>query len=91
MTRGLWLVILLAVNLLSSLAVIATKQESRRLENELQKQRFAQDHYDTEWLQLQLEEAVWSSLGRIEQVAHDKLGMQTPPSYHLVTPHQGRP
>lgn len=84
MSRSLWVLVLLAANLLSSLAVVAAKQESRRLENDLQLQRLAQDGFETEWLQLRLEEAVWSGLGRIEQVARDKLGMQAPRSYSIV-------
>lgn len=84
MNWGGWVLLLLVANLVSALAVIGSKQETRHLEDGLQQQRLVQDRLNTEWSQLQLEEAVWSGLGRIEQVARDKLGMQAPRTYHIL-------
>lgn len=84
MRWGLFAVFLLIGNLLSALAVVESTHQSRLLESQLQELRLQQDHINTEWAKLQLEEAAWSGLGRIEQIAREKLDMAPPSSYHIV-------
>jgi len=69
--------LLLAV-VLSSLGVIASKQESRARFAHLEGLRAEQDQLDREWGQLLLEEAAWATHGRIDQLARERLGMQEP-------------
>ncbi|MEY2919858.1 MAG: hypothetical protein RL261_1163 [Pseudomonadota bacterium] len=64
--------------LASALGVVYGKQEARNRFNELQKLTTQRDDLDIEWGQLQLEQSTWATHGRVEQVAHDDLGMVTP-------------
>lgn len=85
---GFWVVLLVAADLASAIAVIDAKHESRQLQDELQQLRAVQDQINTEWAQLQLEESAWAGQGRMEQIARDKLGMREPQAYTIV---QARP
>jgi cell division protein FtsL len=69
--------------LASALGVVYGKQEARNRFNELQKLTTQRDDLDIEWGQLQLEQSTWATHGRVEQVAHDDLGMVTPQASEL--------
>jgi len=75
---ALWVAVLA-----SSLGVVYGKQEARNRFNELQKLTTRRDDLDIEWGQLQLEQSTWATHGRVEQVAHDELGMVTPQASEL--------
>jgi cell division protein FtsL len=64
--------------IVSALFVVKTKHESRRLVSELEQLRAERGRLNTEWGQLQLEEATLAHPGRIEQLAREKLGMGEP-------------
>jgi cell division protein FtsL len=81
-TRLLIAVLWVAV-LASALGVVYGKQEARNRFNELQKLTTQRDDLDIEWGQLQLEQSTWATHGRVEQVAHDDLGMVTPQATEL--------
>jgi cell division protein FtsL len=81
-TRVLIAVLWVAV-LASALGVVYGKQEARNRFNELQKLTTQRDDLDIEWGQLQLEQSTWATHGRVEQVAHDDLGMVTPQTSDL--------
>ena len=77
-------VVLLGLALLgSALGVIYSKHEARNRFNELQRLTQERDDLDIEWGQLQLEQSTWATHGRVEQVAHDDLGMVTPQASDL--------
>jgi len=69
--------------LASALGVVHGKQQARNRFNELQKLTTQRDDLDIEWGQLQLEQSTWATHGRVEQVAHDDLGMVTPQATDL--------
>ena len=69
--------------LASALGVVYGKQQARNRFNELQKLTTQRDDLDIEWGQLQLEQSTWATHGRVEQVAHDDLGMVTPQATDL--------
>lgn len=69
----LWILLLI-----SSVAVIWSKQQSRNQFVELQRLQKERDQLDTEWGQLRLEQSTWVTYGRIEQVSHDELHMSVP-------------
>jgi cell division protein FtsL len=69
--------------LASALGVVYGKQQARNRFNELQKLTTQRDDLDIEWDQLQLEQSTWATHGRVEQVAHDELGMVTPQATDL--------
>ena len=80
---GFVAVLSLAV-VLSALAVVYAKFQSRVLFTELQGLNKAQDRMDIEWGQLQLEQSTWAAHGRIERVAHKQLQMVLPESGQIV-------
>ncbi len=82
--RAWWVIALLVANLLSAVAVVQAKHESRALQNELQTSRVERDDIETEWSQLQLEESAWANHGRVDEIARAKLGMREPEAYVVV-------
>jgi cell division protein FtsL len=67
-----------ALVLMSAVAVVWTKQQSRNAFIELQGLQNTRDQLDIEWGQLQLEQSSWATHGRVEQNAHDTLKMIVP-------------
>jgi cell division protein FtsL len=81
------LVVTLALALVvlgSGVVVVQTKHENRTLVSELEQLRQEKARLETEWAQLQLEEATLSHPGRVEQIARDKLAMTEPAEPRLV-------
>ncbi|HZP13068.1 MAG TPA: cell division protein FtsL [Nevskiaceae bacterium] len=64
--------------LVSAVLVVKTKHENRRLVTELTDLRAERERLETEWSQLQLEEATLANHGRVEQIAREKLSMTAP-------------
>ena len=75
---ALWVAVLT-----SALGVVYAKHEARSRFYEMQQLVKARDDLDIEWGQLQLEQSTWATHGRVEQVAHDDLGMVTPQATDL--------
>ena len=71
-------IVLMALVLLSALAVSSTVHESRRLTNRVQQLQTEQDRLQTEWGQLLLEHSTWGSYARVERMAREKLDMHLP-------------
>ena len=78
------LVMLGALVMVSALAVVYAKYQSRVLFAELQNFKQAKDSMDVEWGQLQLEQSTWAAHGRIESMARKRLGMVLPSSAQVV-------
>jgi len=74
LTAGLLAVLVL----LSALAVVYVKHQSRRLFTELQGLHSVRDELDVDWWRLQLEESYWSTHARIDLEARESLGMRIP-------------
>ncbi len=74
--------------LLSAVAVVVAKQESRERFVALQDLERARDALNVEWGRLQLEQSTWATHGRIESIARKRLGMgvPAPEAAVLVTP-----
>ena len=68
----------------SAIIVVKTKHENRTLVHELEQLRQEKARLETEWAQLQLEEATLAHHGRIEQIARDKLRMTEPAETQIV-------
>ncbi|MCH8060500.1 MAG: cell division protein FtsL [Proteobacteria bacterium] len=66
------------VCVLSAMAVIYTKHESRKLFVELEELTHERDELNIEWSQLQIEQSTWATHARIEQVATDDLSLVRP-------------
>jgi len=73
------LVIALAlVCVVSAIALVYTKHESRKLFVELERLSDERDELNIEWGQLQIEQSTWATHGRIEQIAVDELKLTRP-------------
>ena len=66
------------VCVLSAMALIYTKHESRKLFVELETLTHERDELNIEWGQLQIEQSTWATHARIEQVANDDLALVRP-------------
>ena len=66
------------VCVLSSLALVYTKHESRKLFVELEALTNERDQLNIEWGQLQIEQSTWATHGRIEQFALEELSLSRP-------------
>ncbi len=69
------LLLLMVLVMFSALAVVYSKHQSRKLFVELNSLQKTRDAMDVEWGQLQLEQSAWSSSGRIEKLARQRLNM----------------
>ncbi len=67
-----------AVCVVSALALVYTKHESRKLFVELEQLTDERDELNIEWGQLQIEQSTWATHARIEQVAADDLQLRRP-------------
>ncbi|MGW8310225.1 MAG: cell division protein FtsL [Thiogranum sp.] len=73
------------------LAVVATavsaayaKHQSRKLFIELQELEERRDAMDVEWGQLQLEQSTYTTHGKVEVAARERLGMRTPEAQQVT-------
>jgi cell division protein FtsL len=66
------------VCVMSAMALVYTKHESRKLFVELEALTHERDQLNIEWGQLQIEQSTWATHARIEQVATDDLALVRP-------------
>lgn len=67
----------------SALALVYTKHESRKLFVELENLTVDRDELNIEWGQLQIEQSTWATHARIERVALDDLALVRPKSSEI--------
>ena len=70
--------VLALIVLASSLGVVYTKHQSRKMFVELDTLKKERDEMNVEWGRLQLEQSTLATHGRIERTAKKRLGMVTP-------------
>jgi len=68
------------VCVLSAIALVYTRHESRKLFVELESLSTERDELNIEWGQLQIEQSTWATHGRIEQLATEELSLSRPTS-----------
>ena len=66
------------VCVMSAMAQVYTKHESRKLFIELEQLTTERDELNIEWGQLQIEQSTWATHARIEKVAADELALVRP-------------
>lgn len=66
------------VCVVSAIALVYTKHESRNLFVELEQLTKERDELNIEWGQLQIEQSTWATHARIEQIATDDLQLMRP-------------
>ena len=84
MGRRLQLLGLVALVLVSALAVSWSVHKSRQLTSEMQMLQRQQDAMQTEWGQLLLEQSTWGGYARVERLAREKLDMIMPEAGQTV-------
>ena len=80
----LMIVALLLLVMGSSIGVVYSRHESRKLFVELQQINREIDELNIDWGRLQLEQSAWSSHGRIEKIARKRLDMRLPVAGEVV-------
>ncbi len=81
MSKTYSLAVLLIIGvMISSFQVINAKHQNRQAFIALQKLKKQEDQMETEWGQLQLEQATWAAHGRVEKIASQQLEMVIPPT-----------
>ena len=71
------------VCVISAVALIYTKHESRKLFVELEELTAERDALNIEWGQLQIEQSTWATHARIEKVAREELSLMRPKSSEI--------
>ena len=66
------------VCVMSAIALVYTKHESRKLFVELEQLTHERDGLNIEWGQLQIEQSTWAQHARIERVATEDLSLVRP-------------
>ena len=79
----LLVVVFAIVCMVSAIALVYTKHESRKLFIELESLTRERDELDIEWGQLQIEQSTWATHARIEKVATDDLKLSRPESSEI--------
>jgi cell division protein FtsL len=63
---------------ISAMALVYTRHESRKLFIELEQLTTERDELNIEWGQLQIEQSTWATHARIERVATEELSLTRP-------------
>jgi len=71
-------IVFAVVCVMSAIALIYTKHESRKLFVELEALTTERDELNIEWGQLQIEQSTWATHARIERVATEELSLARP-------------
>jgi len=79
----LLLMVFAVVCVISAIALVYTKHESRNLFVELEQLTTERDELNIEWGQLQIEQSTWATHARIEQVALGELALKRPKSTEI--------
>jgi len=76
------------VCVVSAIALVYTKHESRKLFVELESLTNDRDALNIEWGQLQIEQSTWATHARIEKVAADDLQLTRPEATEIFVVEQ---
>ncbi len=79
----LLLLVFAIVCVISAIALVYTKHESRNLFIELEQLTTERDQLNIEWGQLQIEQSTWATHARIERVALQELALTRPKSTEI--------
>jgi len=82
--RWMLLIVLTSLVIVSAVAVIEAKHESRKRFVELQALEKERDRMNVEWGRLQLEQGTLAAQSRVEEFAHKKLQMKIPEADSVV-------
>lgn len=75
--------LLLALIVTSSLALVTSQHQARKLYNELQVEQASAKRFEEQMGRLQIEQSFWSTPTRIEKIARERLGMRLPDTHRI--------
>ena len=75
--------VFVVVCMMSAIAMVYTKHESRKQFVELEELTTERDELNIEWGQLQIEQSTWATHARIERVASEELSLVRPKSTEI--------
>ena len=70
--------VLLALLVACGVSLVTSRHQARKLFVDLERTQTEARHYETEFGQLQLEQATWAMPARVEKIARAALGMELP-------------
>jgi cell division protein FtsL len=70
--------------MMSALAVIYSKNQSRSIFIEIERHERALDQYEVEWGQMQLELSTLAEQNRVERIAKEQLKLVLPPRENII-------
>ena len=70
--------------MISAIAAVYAKHESRKSFMELQVLIAERDRMEVEWGRLQIEQSTWSTYARVEQLAREQMRMRSPEADQTV-------
>ena len=79
----LLIIVFVVVCVVSAMAIVYTKHESRKLFVELEDLTTKRDALNIEWGQLQIEQSTWATHARIERVAVEEMSLVRPQSKEI--------
>jgi cell division protein FtsL len=82
--KSIGLTLLLAVLMMSALAVIYSKNYSRSVFIEIERHERALDQYEVEWEQMRLELSTYAKQSRVETIAKERLKLITPLRENII-------
>ncbi len=82
--RAVLFPLLLVSVIASAMGAVWSRHESRKLFNELQTLEGDRDAMNVEWGQLQLEQSTFTTHGKIEAAARERLGMKIPGAQQVM-------
>jgi len=82
--RAVLFPLLLVAVISSAMGAVWSRHESRKLFNELQTLEGDRDAMNVEWGQLQLEQSTFTTHGKIEAAARERLGMKIPGAQQIM-------
>ena len=68
----------------SAIGSVYAKHEARKLFTELQRLNVERDRMAVEWGQLQIEQSMWSTYARVEQLAREDMKMRPPTADEMM-------
>lgn len=76
--RGSILFVLLVAAIASAIGVVQVRHESRQRYIELRSLHAERDELNIEYGRMQLEQATWAEMSRVERIAREELGLVRP-------------
>jgi len=70
--------------MVTAMGVVYAKHESRKAFAQLQSLYNKRDEMDVYWGKLQLEQGAWTTHGRVEKIASNRLGMESPTNVTVI-------